>query len=73
MKTLVLCATIAAGLAAIPSASHAANARNPYGNVDKRLDKGNDTGDSKVDQLNDAQLNKNYQGQNPGDSSAKPR
>ena len=28
-----------------------------------------DTGDSKVDQLNAAQLNQNYKGQNPGDMS----
>ncbi len=40
----------------------AANADNPYGNVDKRNDKGNDTGDGKVDTLNSGQLNRNYTG-----------
>ncbi len=40
----------------------AANADNPYGNIDRRNDKGNDTGDSKVDQLNAGQLNRNYTG-----------
>jgi hypothetical protein len=43
-------------LAASPM-SFAANANNPYGNVDHRNDAGNDTGDSRVDALNQAQLN----------------
>ena len=34
----------------------AANAKHPYSNVDKRLDKGGDTGDAKVDALNQQQL-----------------
>jgi hypothetical protein len=45
-----------------PSAAHAANAGNPYGNVDHRNDAGNDTGNSRVDDLNAQQLNKNYKG-----------
>lgn len=53
--------TALALLAAAPSA-HAANARNPYGNVDRRNDAGNDTGNSQVDRLNDMQLNRNYTG-----------
>ncbi|MEJ1976575.1 MAG: hypothetical protein WDN49_11195 [Acetobacteraceae bacterium] len=40
-----------------PAASYAANAGNPYGNVNHANDAGNDTGDSEVDQLNQAQLN----------------
>jgi hypothetical protein len=40
----------------------AANADNPYGNVDHHNDAGNDTGDNRVDQLNNGQLNGNYQG-----------
>ncbi len=40
----------------------AANADNPYGNVDHRNDAGNDTGDAKVDQLNSGQLNQNFKG-----------
>ncbi len=44
------------------SAALAANARNPYGNVDHRWDAGNDTGDLQIDGLNAQQLNQNYQG-----------
>jgi hypothetical protein len=40
----------------------AANADHPYSNVDKRNDAGNDTGDSRVDNLNNGQLNENYKG-----------
>jgi hypothetical protein len=32
-----------------------------------RTDRGNDTGDSKVDRLNNAQTNQNYHSQNPAD------
>ncbi len=51
-------AIIGAALAAVlvAPACMAANARNPYGNVDHRNDAGNDTGDSQVDALNAAQL-----------------
>jgi hypothetical protein len=56
MKTLLCCAAL---LAAAPSAGYAANARNPYGNVNHANDAGNDTGDSRVDALNQAQLNGN--------------
>ena len=34
----------------------AANARHPYTNVDKRIDHGGDTGDSRVEMLNQQQL-----------------
>ncbi len=53
---------LASGLALAPMPARAANADNPYGNVDHRNDAGNDTGDSKVDQLNAGQLNQNYRG-----------
>jgi hypothetical protein len=53
---------LATGLMFAPTPGHAANADNPYGNVDHRNDAGNDTGDSKVDQLNAGQLNENYRG-----------
>ena len=44
---------------AVPAgAAWAANARNPYGNVDPRNDAGNDTGDAQVDRLNQQQLNR---------------
>ena len=39
-----------------------ANVRNPYGNVDRRNDAGNDTGDSEVERLNSQQLGQNYRG-----------
>jgi hypothetical protein len=56
---------------AVPHAQ-AANASNPYGNVDKRNDKGNDTGDSQVEMLNSQQLNQNYRGQNFGTPMQQP-
>ena len=53
MKT----ALVIAGLAlAAPTAALAANANQPYSNVDHRVDAGNNTGDAQVDQLNQAQL-----------------
>ncbi len=55
--TLAIAAT-----ASMAPVAQAANADNPYGNVDKRNDKGNDTGDSQVDKLNSGQLNQNYTG-----------
>ena len=70
-KTAALFAALAlvATPALLPSVAHAAHAGAPYKNVDKRNDAGNDTGDSRVDDLNARQLNQNYQGQNPGDHS----
>ncbi len=43
-------------LLAAPIAAHAANAAHPYSNIDRRVDAGNNTGDSQVDQLNQQQL-----------------
>ena len=65
MKAALLTAALAlaAGTALAPTfplGAHAANARNPYGNVNHKNDAGNDTGDSQVDQLNAAQLDQNY-------------
>ena len=48
---------VTAMLAAAPAGALAANANNPYGNVDHRVDAGNNTGDAQVEQLNQAQLN----------------
>jgi hypothetical protein len=45
-----------------PPPAGAADAGNPYGNIDHSNDAGNDTGDSRVDVLNANQLNRNYQG-----------
>jgi hypothetical protein len=47
---------LAGCLALAPGAGWAANARNPYSNVNHANDAGNDTGDSQVDALNQAQL-----------------
>jgi hypothetical protein len=71
MKTAAMLSALAlaAGVALAPAAGYAAHAGAPYQNVDKKVDQGNDTGDSKVDELNAAQLNQNYRGQNPGDQS----
>jgi hypothetical protein len=49
-------------LAVVPTPVLAANAGAPYTNVNPSNDKGNDTGDSKVEGLNSGQLNQNYQG-----------
>jgi hypothetical protein len=67
MKNILLVASLvtfgfAGTMALIQSDAHAADAANPYGNVDHRNDDGNDTGDSRVGGLNSAQLNKNYKG-----------
>ena len=63
MKSILLAsaAALAAAVFAAPSAQ-AANARNPYGNIDRSNDKGNNTGDNEVDRLNDMQLDRNYTG-----------
>ena len=65
MKMILAAASVAAlglGTVLAPSGAYAANANNPYGNVDHRNDMGNDTGDSRVEGLNSAQLNQNYSG-----------
>ncbi|HEY4172041.1 MAG TPA: hypothetical protein VGM42_03370 [Rhodopila sp.] len=65
MKMVLVAASVAAlglGTAFAPSQAHAANANNPYGNVDHRNDMGNDTGDSQVEGLNAQQLDENYRG-----------
>lgn len=54
-KTLATAAALALALGAL-SPAMAANARHPYRNVDKRVDKGGPTGDSEVDKLNQQQL-----------------
>ena len=51
-----------ASLALAPAAGYAANADQPYSNIDRSNDRGNETGDSRVDGLNSAQLNQNYRG-----------
>jgi len=53
---------IGAATALVPVSTYAANATNPYGNVDHSNDAGNDTGDSRVEGLNSKQLDENYKG-----------
>ena len=64
MKTLALfrAVVLAAVPALAPGAAFAAHAGAPYTNVDHSNDMGNDTGDSRVEGLNSAQLNENYRG-----------
>ncbi len=52
---LMSAAVMIALLTAAPTCL-AANARNPYGNIDPRNDAGNDTGDLQVEALNQAQI-----------------
>lgn len=54
MKYVVVALALATGLA---SPVLAANARHPYQNVDRRVDRGNPTGDDMTARLNDQQLN----------------
>ena len=66
MKILTLwraLAVVAApALAIAPSTGFAAHAGDPYLNVDRSNDMGNDTGNSRVEGLNDQQRNANYRG-----------
>ena len=57
MKSAAIVAALAlAAPIGLPKAALAANANNPYSNVDRRVDAGNNTGDAQVEQLNQAQL-----------------
>jgi hypothetical protein len=58
-------AWLALVLAVAAGPALAANARHPYSNVDRRVDAGNDTGDSRVEELNRMQLDQNYYGGRP--------
>ena len=66
MKTIAQVAALAlavgTGYALAPTPAQAAHAGEPYTNVDHSNDMGNNTGDSKVEGLNAAQLNENYHG-----------
>ena len=65
MKAAVILSALALATGATVHPAFAAHAGAPYKNVHHKNDAGNDTGDSKVDQLNAAQLNSNHQGTNP--------
>jgi hypothetical protein len=65
MRIILVAASVAAlglGTALAPSQAQAANANNPYGNIDHSNDMGNDTGDSQVEGLNAQQTDENYRG-----------
>jgi len=64
MPARLLFAVFVLGLGASPAL--AANARNPYRNVNPRVDAGNDTGDAQVEELNRQQLDQSYYGRAPG-------
>ena len=64
MRPIQTLATAGLALALAAGTAVAANVNQPYQNVDKSNDKGNDTGDSKVGALNNAQTDQNYKGQN---------
>jgi len=55
-------AMVAAGILGAAPAAQAANARQPYKNIDRSNDRGNSTGDRETDRLNEMQLNQNYRG-----------
>ena len=70
-STTVLLGTllaIASGLAFTPRPALGAHAGVPYTNVDPRNDRGNDTGNSQIEGLNQRQLDQNYwpDAQRPG-------
>jgi hypothetical protein len=70
-STAALCGVVLAiesGFAFAQQPALAAHARAPYTNVDPRNDRGNDTGDSQVEGLNQRQLDQNYwpNAQRPG-------
>jgi len=57
MKAALIALAMALGVGSVASPVFAANARHPYQNIDRRVDKGNPTGDDQVDRLNQQQLN----------------
>ena len=56
MKPVLAVLGLAAAWGAAAPAAMAANARHPYSNVDRRVDKGGPTGDDQVERLNQVQL-----------------
>ena len=56
MKSVTTALALAMALGTAVPAAMAANARHPYSNVDRRVDKGGPTGDDQVDKLNQQQL-----------------
>lgn len=55
-KTITAALALTMALGSLAPAAMAANARHPYRNVDRRIDKGGPTGDDQVDKLNQRQL-----------------
>lgn len=55
-KTVMTALALTMAVGSFVPAAMAANARHPYKNVDRRVDKGGPTGDDQVDKLNQQQL-----------------
>ena len=55
-NTMMAALALTMALGTMAPAAMAANARHPYRNVDRRVDKGGPTGDDQVDKLNQQQL-----------------
>lgn len=70
MKTALAALALLTAIGGAPA--FAANADNPNQNVDPRLDKGGDTGNSRVDSLNRSQLDENQGVRNPALGTAPP-
>ncbi len=71
VKGALIAASVGAWVA-VPVHADAANARTPYANIDPRVDAGNDTGDSQVDRLNEAQLDRPATQRHYGQNYARP-
>ena len=56
MRTVMIALAVTLAFGTLAPAAMAANARHPYSNIDRRLDKGGPTGDDQVDRLNQQQL-----------------
>jgi len=56
MKSALIALAVALGVGSVATPVFAANARHPYQNIDRRVDKGGPTGDDQVDRLNQQQL-----------------
>jgi len=56
MKSTLIALAVALGVGSVATPVFAANAKHPYQNVDRRVDKGGPTGDDQVDRLNQQQL-----------------
>ena len=70
MQTKITVLTLALAIVAAPAM--AANADQPYQNIDKSNDAGNSTGNFQVDPLNRSQLDENQRTPPPGTVTTEP-